>query len=217
MPDFYVCCFSISSYVLYLETRYNFSFFFLPPYNHQRFFIRPGLQVDGWKWEACIKPFRDGPWKFSIHHFRWWDWFSVRSTWRRKRERSFKTYQNGASCADAGVKLFPNWTLFIIQFSQKLLFSLLFLFFNFRVLDTVMIKYSCLQQPIHLMLLIRCGLVLYYTFLASLENYCSILPCWFQAIRRRFDKRIYIPLPEAKARQHMFKVLNFPLSSSSTS
>jgi len=27
-----------------------------------------------------------------------------------------------------------------------------------------------------------------------------------QAIRRRFDKRIYIPLPEAKARQHMFKV-----------
>ncbi|KAI3961004.1 hypothetical protein MKW92_048144, partial [Papaver armeniacum] len=26
------------------------------------------------------------------------------------------------------------------------------------------------------------------------------------AIRRRFDKRIYIPLPEAKARQHMFKV-----------
>ena len=28
-----------------------------------------------------------------------------------------------------------------------------------------------------------------------------------QAIRRRFDKRIYIPLPEAKARQHMFKVM----------
>jgi len=27
-----------------------------------------------------------------------------------------------------------------------------------------------------------------------------------QAIRRRFDKRIYIPLPEVKARQHMFKV-----------
>jgi len=27
-----------------------------------------------------------------------------------------------------------------------------------------------------------------------------------QAIRRRFDKRIYIPLPELKARQHMFKV-----------
>uniref|UniRef100_A0A6N2MP58 Vesicle-fusing ATPase n=2 Tax=Salix viminalis TaxID=40686 RepID=A0A6N2MP58_SALVM len=27
-----------------------------------------------------------------------------------------------------------------------------------------------------------------------------------QAIRRRFDKRIYIPLPEIKARQHMFKV-----------
>ncbi|KAL8094266.1 protein SUPPRESSOR OF K(+) TRANSPORT GROWTH DEFECT 1-like isoform X1 [Apium graveolens] len=27
-----------------------------------------------------------------------------------------------------------------------------------------------------------------------------------QAIRRRFDKRIYIPLPEGKARQHMFKV-----------
>ncbi|MCL7048845.1 hypothetical protein MKW94_005031 [Papaver nudicaule] len=27
-----------------------------------------------------------------------------------------------------------------------------------------------------------------------------------QAIRRRFDKRIYVPLPEAKARQHMFKV-----------
>ncbi|EMS45124.1 Vacuolar protein sorting-associated protein 4B [Triticum urartu] len=27
-----------------------------------------------------------------------------------------------------------------------------------------------------------------------------------QAVRRRFDKRIYIPLPDAKARQHMFKV-----------
>ncbi|KAH9550633.1 hypothetical protein CY35_10G081700 [Sphagnum magellanicum] len=27
-----------------------------------------------------------------------------------------------------------------------------------------------------------------------------------QAVRRRFDKRIYIPLPELKARQHMFKV-----------
>ncbi|KAL0370180.1 UNVERIFIED_CONTAM: protein SUPPRESSOR OF K(+) TRANSPORT GROWTH DEFECT 1 [Sesamum angustifolium] len=30
-----------------------------------------------------------------------------------------------------------------------------------------------------------------------------------QAIRRRFDKRIYIPLPDLKARQHMFKVWNF--------
>lgn len=28
-----------------------------------------------------------------------------------------------------------------------------------------------------------------------------------QAIRRRFDKRIYIPLPDLKARQHMFQVL----------
>lgn len=28
-----------------------------------------------------------------------------------------------------------------------------------------------------------------------------------QAIRRRFDKRIYIPLPDLKARQHMFKVM----------
>ncbi|KAL6575717.1 Vacuolar protein sorting-associated protein 4B [Orobanche hederae] len=28
-----------------------------------------------------------------------------------------------------------------------------------------------------------------------------------QAIRRRFDKRIYIPLPDVKARQHMFKKL----------
>ena len=28
-----------------------------------------------------------------------------------------------------------------------------------------------------------------------------------QAVRRRFDKRIYIPLPDFKARQHMFKVL----------
>lgn len=27
-----------------------------------------------------------------------------------------------------------------------------------------------------------------------------------QAIRRRFDKRIYIPLPDARARSHMFKV-----------
>ncbi|KAI3831042.1 hypothetical protein MKX03_011649 [Papaver bracteatum] len=27
-----------------------------------------------------------------------------------------------------------------------------------------------------------------------------------QSIRRRFDKRIYIPLPDLKARQHMFKV-----------
>lgn len=27
-----------------------------------------------------------------------------------------------------------------------------------------------------------------------------------QAVRRRFDKRIYIPLPDPKARKHMFKV-----------
>ena len=27
-----------------------------------------------------------------------------------------------------------------------------------------------------------------------------------QAVRRRFDKRIYIPLPEDHARSHMFKV-----------
>jgi vacuolar protein-sorting-associated protein 4 len=27
------------------------------------------------------------------------------------------------------------------------------------------------------------------------------------AVRRRFDKRIYIPLPESKARAHMFKVM----------
>jgi vacuolar protein-sorting-associated protein 4 len=27
-----------------------------------------------------------------------------------------------------------------------------------------------------------------------------------QAVRRRFDKRIYIPLPEEHARSHMFKV-----------
>lgn len=27
-----------------------------------------------------------------------------------------------------------------------------------------------------------------------------------QAVRRRFDKRIYIPLPEENARAHMFKV-----------
>jgi hypothetical protein len=32
----------------------------------------------------------------------------------------------------------------------------------------------------------------------------NLLP---QAVRRRFDKRIYIPLPDTKARQHMFKVL----------
>lgn len=31
-----------------------------------------------------------------------------------------------------------------------------------------------------------------------------------QAVRRRFDKRIYIPLPEENARAHMFKV-HFPL------
>jgi len=31
-----------------------------------------------------------------------------------------------------------------------------------------------------------------------------------QAVRRRFDKRIYIPLPDFKARQHMFKVLILP-------
>ncbi|ONK55522.1 uncharacterized protein A4U43_UnF2240 [Asparagus officinalis] len=33
-----------------------------------------------------------------------------------------------------------------------------------------------------------------------------------QAIRRRFDKRIYIPLPDPKARQHMFKLLPPPIS-----
>ncbi|MBA0639765.1 hypothetical protein Goklo_022777 [Gossypium klotzschianum] len=33
-----------------------------------------------------------------------------------------------------------------------------------------------------------------------------------QAIRRRFDKRIYIPLPDLKARQHMFKVLDLSLN-----
>ncbi|CAM6064925.1 unnamed protein product [Sphagnum tenellum] len=32
-----------------------------------------------------------------------------------------------------------------------------------------------------------------------------------QAVRRRFDKRIYIPLPELKARQHMFKILPPPI------
>ncbi|KAL6499722.1 Vacuolar protein sorting-associated protein 4B [Orobanche gracilis] len=31
-----------------------------------------------------------------------------------------------------------------------------------------------------------------------------------QAIRRRFDKRIYIPLPDVKARQHMFKRMFVP-------
>lgn len=29
---------------------------------------------------------------------------------------------------------------------------------------------------------------------------------YLQAVRRRFDKRIHIPLPDQKARQHMFKV-----------
>jgi vacuolar protein-sorting-associated protein 4 len=31
-----------------------------------------------------------------------------------------------------------------------------------------------------------------------------------QAIRRRFDKRIYIPLPDPHARAHMFKVICRP-------
>ncbi|GAB2301728.1 hypothetical protein Dimus_035754 [Dionaea muscipula] len=35
-----------------------------------------------------------------------------------------------------------------------------------------------------------------------------------QAVRRRFDKHIYIPLPDMKARQHMFKVLCCLLDSS---
>ena len=83
---------------------------FLPP-NPQRVFIRPGLQVDGWKWEASIKPFRNGPWKFSLDYFRWWDRFVVWSTWRREREWSFKTYQNRASCADAGWKAYHILTL----------------------------------------------------------------------------------------------------------
>ncbi|XP_050278968.1 protein SUPPRESSOR OF K(+) TRANSPORT GROWTH DEFECT 1-like [Quercus robur] len=30
-----------------------------------------------------------------------------------------------------------------------------------------------------------------------------------QAMRRRFDKRIYVPLPDLKARKHIFKVLQF--------
>jgi hypothetical protein len=42
-----------------------------------------------------------------------------------------------------------------------------------------------------------------------------------QAVRRRFDKRIYIPLPDPKARKHMFKVrvpgsLPFKLRSSAS-
>jgi hypothetical protein len=32
-----------------------------------------------------------------------------------------------------------------------------------------------------------------------------------QAVRRRFDKRIYIPLPDLKATQRMFKVLQLTL------
>jgi hypothetical protein len=32
-----------------------------------------------------------------------------------------------------------------------------------------------------------------------------LINLYLQAIRRRFDKRIYIPLPDLKARQHMFK------------
>lgn len=40
-------------------------------------------------------------------------------------------------------------------------------------------------------------------FVVSLFFNMILLP---QAVRRRFDKRIYIPLPDLKARQHMFKV-----------
>ena len=36
--------------------------------------------------------------------------------------------------------------------------------------------------------------------------FCSLTRSLLQAVRRRFDKRIYIPLPDLKARQHMFKV-----------
>lgn len=43
-----------------------------------------------------------------------------------------------------------------LSFNFSRNFSSLYLSpFSFRVLDTVMIKYLCLQQPIHLMLLIR--------------------------------------------------------------
>ena len=44
-----------------------------------------------------------------------------------------------------------------------------------------------------------CFFVSYVSLFSALSSAC-------QAVRRRFDKRIYIPLPDAKARQHMFKV-----------
>lgn len=48
-------------------------------------------------------------------------------------------------------------------------------------------------------------------FSCSIEQFSTYLNPLSQAVRRRFDKRIYIPLPDLKARQHMFKVQNCPI------
>jgi SpoVK/Ycf46/Vps4 family AAA+-type ATPase len=74
-----------------------------------------------------------------------------------------------------------------------------------------------------LFLLLRIHHMLWTRFLEICQSHCchlySLQDSWtcsnslalhiyslLQAVRRRFDKRIYIPLPDAKARQHMFKV-----------
>ncbi len=45
-----------------------------------------------------------------------------------------------------------------------------------------------------------------HTAPVSRQSPHRVCPLYTQAIRRRFDKRIYIPLPEEAARAHMFKI-----------
>jgi hypothetical protein len=86
-----------------------------------------------------------------------------------------------------------NWNSFLLLFQMS------------RELAIMMIKFSFLLLQIHHMLWTRfCKTDICFCTTVSFFFNMSLLP---QAVRRRFDKRIYIPLPDMKARQHMFKVL----------
>ena len=94
------------------------------------------------------------------------------------------------------------------------------LFLHLRVLGVMIIKFWFLQPQTLRILSIRWGDLtpsdLVDRWFLDAERSSLIILVWglglckckvhMQAIRRRFDKRIYIPLPDVKARQHMFKV-----------